>query len=189
MITAPRSRPGRLARDGYESGFGRPSRREALDRSAECVQLREQAQAPTAPPGAQLHASRARGAAAKASHGWASSTALVRRVQAPDRDPAARALVWLLDAGPAAAQDSEEEAGPASDTRTKAGARTGAGRSARAALRVPPPATGTAAHSRTGGPLLRGQRRGAAREHARGRVSVRRPRRLDHSKAVLGPYQ
>ena len=97
------------------------------------------------------------------SDGWPSSTALLCRVQASTRDPAARAALWLFDARPAAAQDSEEEARTASTTRKTTTTGTGAGRSARAALRVPPPANGTATHSRAGGPLLRGQRRGAAR--------------------------
>ena len=51
------------------------------------------------------------------SDGWPSSTALICGVQASDRDPAGARLLWLLDARPAAAQDSEEEARTASDTR------------------------------------------------------------------------
>ena len=97
------------------------------------------------------------------SDGWPSSTALLCRVQASTRDPAAREALWLLDARPAAAQDSEEEARTASTTRKTTTPGTGAGRSARAALRVPPPENRAKANSRTGGPLLRGQRRGAAR--------------------------
>ena len=77
-------------------------------------------------------------------------------------DPAAREALWLLDARPAAAQDSEEEARTASTTRKTTTTGTGAGRSARAALRVPPPENRTAARCWEGGPLLRGQRRGAA---------------------------
>ena len=66
MVTAPRSRSGRLARDGSEVRLWPTVATEALDRSAECIQLCEQAQAPTVPqepPGHKRHASRARGAA------------------------------------------------------------------------------------------------------------------------------
>ena len=165
MITAPQSRSGGLARDSSEVRFWSTVATEALDRSAECIQLCERTQAPTTPrepPGHKRHASRARGAAATPSHGRPGSTALICGVQASDRDPAARAALWLLDARPAAAQDQAEEARTTSNTRKTTSTGTGAGRSARAPLRVPPPKTGTAAHSRTGGPLLRGQRRGAA---------------------------
>ena len=96
------------------------------------------------------------------SDGWPSSTALLCRVQASTRDPAARAALWLFDARPAAAQDSEEEARTASTTRKTTTTGTGAGRSARAALRVPPPKTRTAPRCWEGGTFLRGQRRGAA---------------------------
>ena len=123
MITAPQSRSGGLARDSSEVRFWSTVATEALDRSAECIQLCERTQAPTTPrepPGARRHASRARGAAANPSDGWPGSPTLVRRVQAQDRDPAARALVRMLDARPVAAQDSEEEAGTASNT-TKTG--------------------------------------------------------------------
>ncbi len=162
--------------------------REALD-AAQIIQAVRAGSVPREAPRAPTHASRARGAAATPSHGRPGSTALICGVQASDRDPAAREALWLLDARPAAAQDSEEEAPTASNTTKTTTPGTGAGRSARAALRVPPPKTRTAPRCWEGGTFLRGQRRGAAREYAGRRVSVWRERRVDIGETVRGPYQ
>ena len=134
-----------FARSAFGRRRSRPRRQQPSPRRAESSQS---GSAPAARAG-------------QPQNGWPGSATLICGVQASDRDPAAREALWLLDARPAAAQDSEEEVRTTSRT-TKAGARTGPGRSAREALRVPPPANGTAARCWEGGPFLRGQRRGAA---------------------------
>ena len=186
MITVPRSWSGGLARDRYEVRFWPAALGRRWMQRGDTLQLCEQAN--SAARSAKSTPTRQPCARGSRSDGWPSSTALVRRVQATTRDPAARAFIWMFDARPAAAQDSEEEARTASNT-TKAGARTSNNGPARAALRVPPPKTGTAAHCWEGGPFLRGQRPGAAREYAGRRLQVRRPRRVDIGETVRRPYQ
>jgi len=126
MITAPQSRSGGLARDSSEVRFWSTvaKRRWTAAQSVySCASgLRHQRHRESRREHADTPAVRA----GQPQNGWTSGATLICGVQAEDRDPAARAFIWLLDARPAAAHDQAEEAGTASNT-SKAGARAGAG--------------------------------------------------------------